>query len=235
MAEPIEPAAAPAPPGDERPDAPWDAPSTGDPDLDRRLGALTASDDSLRERTLDRRVLHRGRYLSYEVATVELADGERRTREVVGHPGAVAIVALDDEDRVLLVRQYRTPAGRVLLEIPAGTLEQRAAEPAEDPDVAAPRELEEETGFRADHWRRLGAFWTAPGFATEHMTLYLATGLRPAGPGRRDPDEDERLELVRLPWRDAVRAAEAGAIEDAKSLLGLLWLARLEGSGAVKA
>lgn len=96
--------------------------------------------------------------------------------------------------------------------------------------MAARRELEEETGYRAEHWERLTDFWTAPGFATERMFLYLATGLAPAGPDRLGPDEDEALELVRLPWRDALAGAESGEISDAKSLVGILWLARRMGA-----
>jgi ADP-ribose pyrophosphatase len=120
-----------------------------------------------------------------------------------------------------------------MLEIPAGTLDvlDRAAGRVEDPALAAPRELEEETGYRAATWRALGSFWTAPGFASELMHLYLATDLRPASEDRRGPDEDERLELERLPWREAVAAATDGRIADAKSILGLLWLARLRDAG----
>ncbi len=181
----------------------------------------------LAERLVASELLHRGHVLEFRVDTVERADGRRARRDVAVHPGAVAIVAVDPEDRVLLVRQYRHPAGRALLEIPAGTLDRDPASGAtEDPDVAARRELEEETGYRAGHWERLTDFWTAPGFATERMFLYLATDLTLAGPDRLDPDEDEVLELVRLPWRDAVAAAERGEIGDAKSLVGILWLAR---------
>jgi len=183
--------------------------------------------DPLDEWLVDSTVLHRGRVLEFRVDTVERADGRRARREVAGHPGAVAVVALDPEGRVLLVRQYRHPAGRVLLEIPAGTLDRDPATGAtEDPDDAARRELEEETGYRAATWERLADFWTAPGFATERMFLYLATDLAAAGEGRLGPDEDEELEVVRLPWREAVAAAERGEVRDAKSLVGLLWLAR---------
>jgi ADP-ribose pyrophosphatase len=96
--------------------------------------------------------------------------------------------------------------------------------------VASRRELEEETGYRAASWRLLGRFWTAPGFATEVMHLYLATELTAAGEDRLVPEADERLHLVRLPWREAVAAAERGEIADAKSIVGLFWLARIRGA-----
>ena len=141
----------------------------------------------------------------------------------------MAVIAIDAEDRVLLVRQWRTPALRVLLEIPAGTLDVDGATGAiEDPEIASRRELEEETGYRARTWRTLAAFWTAPGFASELMHLYLATDLEPAHPDERlGPDEDEHLRLERLPFADAVAAVERGEIADAKSILGLLWVERL--------
>jgi ADP-ribose pyrophosphatase len=192
-------------------DAP--APSTA-PDLD--------------ERVIGTRVIHRGRYLEFRIEQIERADGSRAEREIVGHPGAVAIVAVDDADRVLLVRQWRTAAGRALLEIPAGTLDVDAAGRVEDPDRAARRELEEETGYRARRWERVASFWTAPGFATELMHLYRATGLEPAREDRLGPEEDERLTLEAIPWRDALALVESGGISDAKSIVGLLWLARRE-------
>jgi ADP-ribose pyrophosphatase len=176
---------------------------------------------------VESRVLHRGRYLTFRIDTVEFADGSRATREIAGHPGAVAILALDEQDQVLLVRQWRVPAGQALLEIPAGTLDVADDGSIEDPGLAAPRELEEETGMRAGSWRLLARFYTAPGFTSELMHLYLATDLRPADGKRLGPDKDENLRLERLPWRDALAAAERGEIIDAKSLVGLLWLARL--------
>jgi ADP-ribose pyrophosphatase len=174
------------------------------------------------------RVLHRGRYLTFRVDTVELPDGSRTTRDIAGHPGAVAIVALDADEQVALVRQYRVPAGRALLEIPAGGLDLDADGGKEEPETAARRELEEETGLRAGTWRHIASFYTAPGFTEELMHLFLATDLSPAHPdGRLGPDEDERLILEWLPWRDAVAAVERGEICDGKSLVGLLWLERL--------
>jgi len=191
------------------------------------------ADEDLRETVVGSEILHRGRLGDFRIDTVRFSDGRRSTREIFGHPGAVAIVALDPEGRVLLVRQWRTAAGRVLLEIPAGTLDvvDPVARTIEDPDRAAPRELEEETGYRAGTWRKLAEFWTVPGFATELMHLYLATDLRPAHGDRLGPDEDERLELVRLPWLEAVAAVDRGEICDAKSIVGLFWLARLKSDG----
>jgi ADP-ribose diphosphatase len=184
--------------------------------------------DPLEERVVETDVIHRGRYLEFRVETIERADGSRATRDVVGHPGAVAILALDEDGRLLMVRQWRVPAGAALLEIPAGTLEVHDGV-TEDPDLCARRELEEETGHRAATWRKLAAFWTAPGFATELMHLYLATGI--AGVGAADdrlaPDEDERLELSHVPIDEAVGLVERGEIHDAKSILGILWLDRL--------
>lgn len=186
------------------------------------------ADDRLTEVVVESEILRRGRYLTFRIDTIERADGSRAKREIVGHPGAVAILAIDPEDRVLLVRQFRTPAGGVLLEVPAGTLDVDPRTGAvEDHAAAARRELEEETGYRAGTWRLLTSFWTAPGFATELMHLYLATDLVPADADRLGPDEDERLELERLPFAEAVAAAEHGEIADAKSLVALLWLDRL--------
>ena len=192
-----------------------------------------AAEGALRETTVDSRVLHRGRTMTFRVDTIERSDGSRHRREIVGHPGAVAIVAIDEADRVLLVRQFRTAAGRSLLEIPAGTLDvDETTGAVEPPDLAAARELEEETGRRAGRWTKLGEFWTAPGFATELMHLYLATELSVAHDGRLGPDEDEALDLLTVPVEEAIAAAEDGRIVDAKSIVGLLRLARLRAGGS---
>jgi ADP-ribose pyrophosphatase len=188
-------------------------------------------DDPLEERVVESNVVHRGRYLEFRVDTIEHADGSRATRDVVGHPGAVTVIALDDDGRLLLVRQWRIPAGRAMLELPAGTLDVHDGV-TEDPDRAARRELEEETGRRATTWRRLASFWTAPGFASELMHLYLATGLEGVdADDRLAPDEDERLELVHLPVDEALARIDDGGISDAKTILGIQWLDRLRRSG----
>jgi ADP-ribose diphosphatase len=192
--------------------------------------AENAAEERLRERPISSEVIRQGRILEFRVDTVELPDGSRSTRDIAGHPGGVCVVAIDPQDRVLLVRQWRHAVGHSLLEIPAGTLDRHPDGSIEEPAGAAARELEEETGFRAGTWRYLGAFYTAPGFTSERMHLYLATDLAPAHEDRLGPDEDERLELEPLPLGEAIAMAERGEFEDAKSLVGLLRVARLRDS-----
>jgi ADP-ribose pyrophosphatase len=128
----------------------------------------------------------------------------------------------------VLVRQWRTATGGPLLEIPAGGLDADEASGAiEDPATAGPRELEEETGMRARSWRRLASFWSAPGFTSELMHVYLATALEAAHPDDRlGPEEDEHLRVELLPFDEAIAGVERGEIRDAKSIVGLLWVAR---------
>ena len=185
------------------------------------------ADDPLRERLISSEVLRRSRILEFRIDTVESADGHRSTRDIAGHPGGVCIVAIDPSGAVLLVRQWRHAVGRALLEIPAGTLDRHEDGSIEDHAGAAARELEEETGYRAGAWRYLAGFYTAPGFTSELMHLYLATDLTPADEGRLGPDEDERLVLEPIPLDEAVAMAERGELADAKSIVGLLLADRL--------
>ena len=142
-------------------------------------------------------------------------------REIVEHPGAVAIVAVDDEGYVALVRQMREPTRRRLLELPAGT-----AEPGEDPLTTAQRELQEECGLTGGDWRELAAFWTTPGFCRERMHLFAAERVER---GEAAPADDEELELVRWPVSEIVDRLHE--IEDAKSLAGLLLYLRMRSDG----
>lgn len=169
------------------------------------------------ERTLSSRVAFTGRLLALRVDEVELESGKHTTREVVEHPGAVAIVAWDGE-RLAAVSQWRQAAGTELLELPAGTLE-----PGEAPLRTAQRELAEECGLTATGWEEGPAFYTAPGFSTELLTLFLATGLSSVD---AQPPEDEALERSWLTLADALTAIDNGRIRDAKSLVGILWLVR---------
>jgi ADP-ribose pyrophosphatase len=191
-----------------------------------------AGDDPLREKLVSSEVLRRSRILEFRIDTVEAADGHRSTRDIAAHPGGVCVVAIDQQDRLLLVRQWRHAAGRALLEIPAGTLDREPDGSIEDHAGAAARELEEETGSRAGSWRYLGAFWTAPGFTSELMHLYLATSLAAVHEGGLAPDEDERLELRQVPFDEAVAMIERGELPDAKTIAGVLWVARLRAEGS---
>lgn len=169
------------------------------------------------ERTVKSRVAYAGRLLTMRVDEVVMADGRPATREIVEHPGAVGILAWDGE-RMAAVRQWRQAAGRETLEIPAGT-----RDPGEEPRQTAERELAEECGVSAGTWEAGPAFWTAPGFCTEYLSLWLATDLSPVdviGP------EDEALERTWLTLDDALAAVADGAINDGKSLVGIFWLAR---------
>ncbi|MCG0239021.1 MAG: NUDIX hydrolase [Firmicutes bacterium] len=140
--------------------------------------------------------------------------GEREVvRDVVHHPGAVVMVPLLGDGRVVMVRQWRAPAGRKLLELPAGTLE-----PGEEPAAAAERELQEEIGYRAGRLTALGSFYSAPGFCTERLHLFLAEDLVP---DPRPGDEDEAIEVVTLPLGEALEQALRGELQDAKTIAGL--------------
>jgi len=176
------------------------------------------------ERTVESRRPFVGRLLHLRVDEVELDDGRRTTREVVEHPGAVAMLAWDGE-RLALVRQWRHAAGRALLEVPAGTVD-----PGEEAATTATRELAEETELQAGSWERGPAFFTAPGFCTEYLTVYLATDLHPADESAHPDDED--LEVVRMTLAEALGAVDRGEIEDAKSIVAILWLARRLGGAA---
>jgi ADP-ribose pyrophosphatase len=138
--------------------------------------------------------------------------GDRR-REIVTHPGSVAIVAVGADGSITLVRQLREPARMELVELPAGTLEE-----GEEPLATAKRELEEECGLTGGEWRELGRFWTSPGFLDEQMTIFAAEGVERGG--EQDLDEDEDVELVR--WRFDEVEERIGELEDAKTVAGLL-------------
>ncbi len=159
-----------------------------------------------------------GELLTLRVDEVVLADGRRARREIVEHPGAVAILALDSQDRVALVRQFRKAAESELWEIPAGTLEAN-----EEPLACAQRELQEETGFTAKRWTPLLKFYTAPGFCTERMQLFLAQDLQPVA--QHAVIADEQI-AVRFYHRAEIEAILSG-FQDAKTLVALLWWLRL--------
>lgn len=174
--------------------------------------------DPLTETVLDTETIYDGKLVHLSRVTVRLPNGEQSFREIVRHPGAVAMVPLTAEGEVILVQQFRLASNRIMLEIPAGTLE-----PGEEPQVAAERELQEEIGYRPGRLTSLGGEFTAPGYTTEFIHLYLAEDLEAAPLA---VDDDEFLEIVTLPLDEALRRVESGTIQDGKTIAALLLTAR---------
>jgi len=170
------------------------------------------STEHLRETLTDRRTVYSGRLLTIHEDDVRLVDGTPAQREVVAHPGAVAIVAIDSDGRVVLVRQWRHAVGRALWELPAGT-----RDPDEAPLRTAERELAEETGLRAGDLRPLAAAPLTPGYSTEVMHFFLATGLIP---GPTDRDVDERMDVAHHGREQVMGLIRAGEV-DVKTIAGL--------------
>jgi ADP-ribose pyrophosphatase len=170
---------------------------------------------------VSRQIIYRGRKIQVAVDTTVLSDGDTVTRDVVLHPGAVAILPLVARDHVCLVRNQRPNVGETLVEIPAGTLE-----PPEPPEAAAVRELAEETGYQAARWRKLAEFFPSPGVLSERTHLFLAEDLTP-GPQNLEKDED--LVPLVVGWSEAVSWALNGTIHDAKTLVAILLWDRLRG------
>lgn len=162
------------------------------------------------------KTVYRGKVVSLRVDEITLPRGGVAVREVVDHPGAVVVVALDEQNRVHLVRQYRHPIARYLLELPAGGLE-----PGEDPLAAAKRELQEEVGLEAREWLSLGSFFSSPGFANECLHAFLARELSPV---QAEPDDDEDISVVRYPLTELLEHLEE--TPDAKTLAALCLLSR---------
>jgi 8-oxo-dGTP pyrophosphatase MutT (NUDIX family) len=158
--------------------------------------------------------IHQGGVVTISCETLRYANGREHTLDFVRHPGAAAVVAVDDENRVCVVRQYRHGIGDFLWEIPAGKLD-----PGEAPAACAVRELAEETGVSATLWTAMGVFLPAPGLFTEVIHLYLARGLHL---GVAAPDVDEELELQWLPFDDAVDKVRRGEWNDGKTALALM-------------
>ena len=167
-----------------------------------------------KEKTLSSQLIYDGRAVKLRVDTVQTASGRETTREIVEHSDCVAIIAVDADDNVLLVNQFRKPVEKELLEIPAGGID-----PGEDPETTVRRELREETGYLPKKVERLGGFYSAPGYCTEYLHLYLATDLTPSPLYAEDT---ENIELVRVPNSQILGLIASGSICDGKSIAGLL-------------
>lgn len=172
----------------------------------------------LRERGLTQEIVFKGHLLRIRVDTVALPNGEIANREIVEHPGAVAVLARTSDGQLLLVRQFRYAVGEFSLELPAGTLDV----PGEDLTTAAARELSEETGHKAAKLVYLACIHSSPGFSSERTHLFVTEGLELVGEAQ--PMADEFLDLVKVPVAEAVAMVKRGEIKDAKTVAGLLWL-----------
>ena len=167
-----------------------------------------------REKTISSRLIYDGRAVKLRVDTVRMPGGRETSREIVEHGACVAIIAVDADDNVLLVNQFRKPVEKELLEIPAGGIE-----PGEDAVATVCRELREETGYLPRKVERLGGFYSTPGYCTEYLYLYLASDLVPSS---LDAEDTEDIELVRVPISQIPGLITSGSICDAKSIAGLL-------------
>jgi ADP-ribose pyrophosphatase len=170
---------------------------------------------------VSRQVIFQGRKIQVAVETSTLADGRTIQRDVVLHPGAVAILPIVDRENICLLRNQRPIVGETLWEIPAGTLE-----PNEAPEASAIRELAEETGYQAGRWRKLGEFFPSPGVLSECTRLFAAEELTP---GVMRPEADEHLEPHIITWTQAMGWALDGTLRDAKSLVALFWWNQIRG------
>ena len=173
---------------------------------------MTANPDN--EPTISSRHIYSGRIIDVRVDTVRLQNGRESTREIVDHAPSICVVPVDADGNVLMVRQYRKPVDQFLLEVPAGGIEA-----GETPEEATQRELQEEIGHTAGNLLALSAFWLAPGWCSEYMYAFLATDLDPAA---LDSDEDEFIEVVRVPLSAALDLISSGQVQDAKSVASLL-------------
>ncbi len=166
------------------------------------------------EPTVESKLVYEGRILDLRVDTVRLPSGRLTTREIAEHSDSVCMVPLDNQGKVLLVRQYRKSVESNLLEVPAGGIDENEA-----PEAAALRELQEEVGYTARKIVRLAGFWVSPGWCTEFMYAYLATELSPA---QLEADFDEDIAVIRVALADTLDLITRGEIQDAKSVASLL-------------
>jgi len=170
----------------------------------------------MKERLISSKKAFEGRAVKLRIDTIEKASGEVTTREIVWHADCIAVVVLDDKDNVVLEKQFRRAAGKEMLEIPAGGIDE-----GETPEEAVKRELQEEIGYLPGKVTRLGGFYAAPGYCTEYLHLFLATDLKPSKLTAEDTDE---IEIIRVPRSEIKGLIDSGKICDAKSVAGLLWV-----------
>jgi ADP-ribose pyrophosphatase len=179
---------------------------------------LAHDDEHLAEKKISGEGVYDGIFLKMKRDIVSLPDGQHAVREYLEHPGAVAILAVLDDGRILLERQYRYPIAQAVIEIPAGKLNT-----GEDPLLCAQRELQEETGYTAKHWSKIRRIHPVISYSTEFIDIYLAEGLSP-GPARLD--EEEFLDVFAAPLEELLHWVEMGKITDVKTIISTYWLER---------
>ncbi|MFD2640284.1 NUDIX domain-containing protein [Piscibacillus salipiscarius] len=170
------------------------------------------------EKTLSSESIYKGKIIDVKIDEVKLPDGKTSKRELIDHPGAVAIIALTDEGKLVMVEQYRKALEKSIIEIPAGKLEA-----GEKPDMTAKRELEEETGYRAEQLDFIVSYYTSPGFANEIIYVYKASGLKVVE-DQLQGDDDEFVELIEVTLDEAVKLIEEQRIHDAKTIHAVHYL-----------
>ena len=186
---------------------------------------LAHDDEHLAEKKISGEGVYDGIFLKMKRDTVSLPDGQYAVREYLEHPGAVAILAVLDDGRILLERQYRYPIAQAVIEIPAGKLNT-----GEDPLLCAQRELQEETGYTAKHWSKIRRIHPVISYSTEFIDIYLAEGLSP-GPARLD--EEEFLDVFAAPLEELLHWVEMGKITDVKTIISTYWLERRRSRSSV--
>ena len=188
--------------------------------IEESIAASGQAADALAETPLHERVAYEGGMLRLQRDIVRCPDGHVAYREFVRHPGAVMVIPMADEDRVILERQFRYPLGRSFIEIPAGKLDA-----GEEPLACAQRELMEETGYRAASWQHLGRFHNAIGCSDEKIEIFLARGLHLEAAAKTDAGEV--LEVFSVPWQQLLEWVRTGEVTDAKTIIGALWLEKV--------
>jgi ADP-ribose pyrophosphatase len=173
---------------------------------------------TLEEKTLKTEHIYSGRIIQVQVDEVELPNGKTSTRELVKHPGAVAVIAITDDNKLVMVEQYRKPLEKVIVEIPAGKLEK-----GEEPALCARRELEEETGYECESLELVSSFYTSPGFADEIIHVYVAKGLKQKE-NAAGLDEDEFVNVLEITLEEALEFIKEKRIFDAKTIFGVQYL-----------
>ncbi|MDO3661605.1 ADP-ribose pyrophosphatase [Bacillus sp. C28GYM-DRY-1] len=184
--------------------------------------------NSLEEKTISKEQIFSGKVIDLYVEDVELPNGKTSKREIVKHPGAVAVLAVTDEGKIIMVKQFRKPLERAIVEIPAGKLEK-----GEEPEYTALRELEEETGYTAKKLTKITAFYTSPGFADEIVHVFLAEELSVLEE-KRELDEDEFVEVMEVTLEDALKLVESREVYDAKTAYAIQYLQLKEALQAQK-